>query len=109
MKASELDVGFDSESKPENGRLIIDMKPSFIVATTKILPSEPEEQKEGECLFHSQMWVKGTLLHFIIDSSRQNNLISIEVFKQLALPKTLHLHPYTIGWLCQGSDLRVSQ
>jgi hypothetical protein len=20
-----------------------------------------------------------------------------------------HLHPYTIGWLCQGSDLRVSQ
>jgi hypothetical protein len=55
------------------------------------------------------MWVKGTPLHFIIDSGSQKNLISAEVFKRLALPTTPHPQPYTIGWLCQGSDLRVSQ
>jgi hypothetical protein len=55
------------------------------------------------------MWVKGTLLHFIMDSGRHKNLISPEVIKWLALLKTLHPQPYTIGWLCQGSDLRVSQ
>jgi hypothetical protein len=32
------------------------------------------------------MWVKGTLLHFIIDSGSQKNLISPEVIKWLALP-----------------------
>jgi hypothetical protein len=55
------------------------------------------------------MWVKYTLLHFIVDSASQKNLISAEVVKQLSLPTTLHSQPYTIRWLCQGSDIRVSQ
>jgi hypothetical protein len=55
------------------------------------------------------MWVKGPLLHFIVDSGNQKNLISIEFIKRLALPIMLHPKPYTIRWLHQGSDLRVSQ
>jgi hypothetical protein len=78
-----------------------------IVSTTKLQPNEPNETKEGEHLFHSQMWVKGTPLHFIIDSSSQKNLILAEVVKWLDLPTTPHPQPYTIGWL--RSDLRVSQ
>jgi hypothetical protein len=76
----------NSESEPERGRQIIDMEPSATVATTKVQPGEPDEPEEGECLFHSQMWVKGTPLHFIIDSGSQKNLISEEVIKWLALP-----------------------
>jgi hypothetical protein len=55
------------------------------------------------------MWVKDTPLQFIIDSGSQKNLISVELIKRLALPTMSHLQPYTIGWLCQGSDLRISQ
>jgi hypothetical protein len=55
------------------------------------------------------MWVKGTPLHFIIDSGSQKNLILVEVIKRLALPTMPHPQPYTIGWLYQVSDLRVSQ
>jgi hypothetical protein len=55
------------------------------------------------------MWVKGTPMHFIVDSGSQKNLISEEVIKWLALPTMTHPRPYTIGWLRQGSDLRVSQ
>jgi hypothetical protein len=51
--------------------------------TTTIQPEEPEDPEEGEHLFHSQMWVKGTPLHFIVDSGSQKNLISTEVIKQL--------------------------
>jgi hypothetical protein len=54
------------------------------------------------------MWVKGTPLHFIVDSGRQKNLILVEFVKRLSLPIMPHPQPYTIGWLCQGSDLRVS-
>jgi hypothetical protein len=58
MKASDFEVGYDSKSNPEGGKWIIDVEPSAIVATTKVQPSEPEEQEEGECLFHSQMcWI----------------------------------------------------
>ena len=55
------------------------------------------------------MWVKGTTLHFIIDSNSQKKLMLVEVIKWLALPIKLHPQPYTIGWLRQGSYLRVSQ
>jgi hypothetical protein len=91
VKAYESDVGSDSESELERGRWIIDMEPSAIVSTTKLQPGEPDEPEEGEHLFHSQMWVKGTPLHFIIDSGSQKNLISAEVIKRLAL-RQCHTH-----------------
>jgi hypothetical protein len=109
LKASESEVDSDSESNPEGGKQIIDVEPSAMVATTKVRPSEPEEPEEGECLFHSQMWVKGALIHFIVDNGSQKNLISAEVIKRLNLPMTPHPQPYTIGWLRQGRDLCVSQ
>jgi len=55
------------------------------------------------------MWVKGTPLHFIIDSGIQKNHISLEIVKLFALPTTPHPKPYTIGYLREGSNLRVSQ
>jgi hypothetical protein len=91
VKASESDADYDSEPELERGRWIIDVEPSATVATTKLQPGEPDKPEEGECLFHSQMWVKGTPLHFIIDSGSQKNLISAEVIKWLALP-TMHTH-----------------
>jgi hypothetical protein len=93
VKASESDVGSDSESEPKRGRQIIDVEPSATIATTKIHPGEPDEPEEGEHLFHSQMWVKGTPLHFIIDSGSQKNLISVEVIKWLALLTNAHHNP----------------
>jgi hypothetical protein len=91
VKAYKSDVGFESESKPEKGRQIIVVEPSSTIATTtKVQPNEPDEPEEGEHHFHSQMWVKGTLLQFIIDSDRYKSLISIEVAKHLALPTSPH-------------------
>jgi hypothetical protein len=83
VKASKSYVGSESKSKLEKGRYIIDMEPSTTISTTNIHPSELDEQEEGENLFHSQMWVKGTPLHFIVDSGIQKNLISAEVIKRL--------------------------
>jgi hypothetical protein len=75
VKLFESDVGSESELELEKGRQIIDTEPSAIVATIEIKPDEPDEPEEGEHLFHSQMWLKGTSLHFIIYSGRQKNLI----------------------------------
>jgi hypothetical protein len=57
--------------------------------------------EEGENLFHSQMWVKGALIHFIVDSGRKKNLISAEVVKWLELPTTPHPQPPTSGSLAK--------
>ena len=113
LKVSELEACSDSESEPdkgyEKGKQIIDVDPSATVATAKIQKNEPEDPEEEERLFHSQMWVKGSPIQFIVDSGSQKNLISAEVVKRLGLPTTAHPQSYTIEWLHQGWDLRVSQ
>jgi hypothetical protein len=53
------------------------------------------------------MWVKGALLHFIIDRGSQKNMISAEAINNFHLPMTPHPHPYIVGWLHQGIDLCV--
>ena len=67
LKDYESKVDSNSETNPKGGKWIIDVEPSATVATTKVYPSELEEPEEGECLFHSHMWVKGAPLHFIVN------------------------------------------
>jgi hypothetical protein len=111
IEVKDTEPNPDSKSDPENieNKHIIDAKPIAIVATTTIQLEEPVDLEEREHLFHSQMWVKGTPLHFIVDNGSHKNLISPKVVKQLDLSTTPHLQPYNIGWLHQGRDLRVSQ
>eukprot|EP00253_Pinus_taeda_P026860 PITA_26860 len=112
LKVSESDASSDSELEPnkgdDKGKQIIDADPNATVATAKIQKNEPEDPEEEERLFHSQMWVRGSPLQFFVDSGSQKNLISAEVLKWLGLPTIAHPQPYTIGWLHQGRDLRVS-
>ena len=66
MKAFESNACSDSKLEPDKGndkgKQIIDVEPNTIVATTNIQKEEPEDPEEEECLFDSQMWVKGSPL-----------------------------------------------
>jgi hypothetical protein len=97
MKASNSEADSDSESNLEGGKRIINVEPSATVATTKVHSSELEEPEEGELFFHSQMWVKGAPLNFIVDSGSQKNPILAEFIKQLDPSMRPHPQPYTIG------------
>ena len=92
LKAPESDAFSDPESEPEKGnekgKHIIDADPSAIFSTTKIQREDPEE---GECLFHSQMWMKGSPLQFLVNIRSQKNVILAKVVKWLGLPAIAHL------------------
>eukprot|EP00253_Pinus_taeda_P022154 PITA_22154 len=113
LQDSKSDTCSDPELEPDKengkGKQIIDADPSATVATAKIQKNEPEEPEEGERLFHSQMWVNGLPLQFIVDSGSQKNLISAKVVKRLGLLTTPHPQPYSIGWLHEGRDLKLLQ
>jgi hypothetical protein len=109
IKDKEPNPGPESVSENTGKGHIIDANPTAIVATATIQPEEPTNPEEGEHLSHSHMWVKGTSLHFIVDSGSQKNLISAEVVKELGFSTTPHLYPCNIEWLRQGRDLCVNQ
>ena len=74
IKSSESDPNSDSEpnaTNAHNGRHIIDADPTAIIATAQIQLEDPEESEAEERLFHSQMWVKGMPLHFVVDNGSQ--------------------------------------
>ena len=75
VKASELEACSKSKSELEKGndkgKQIIDVKRNATVSTTKIQKEELKYPEEEEHLFHSQMWVKDSLIQFIIDSGSQ--------------------------------------
>jgi hypothetical protein len=81
IKDKEPNPNSKSDSENTGKRQIINANPTNIVATATIQLEEPTYPEEGEHLFHLQMWVKGTPLHFIVDSGSQKNLISAEVVK----------------------------
>jgi hypothetical protein len=74
LKDKELNLDLDPNSENNKRRQIIDVEYTATIKTTTIQPEEDPE--EGERLFHSHMWVKGTPLHFIVDSGSQKNIIS---------------------------------
>ena len=99
-KEPNPDSKFDYEN---TGKIqIIDADPTAIIATATIYPEEPTDPEEGDHLFHSKMWVKGTPLHFIVDRGIHKNLISTKVVKQLRLSTTPHPQEYNIRCLREG-------
>jgi hypothetical protein len=80
MRASESNEHSDTESKPEKGNErgtdIIDVDHNATISTMNMQKEETEDPEEEERLFHSQMWVKGSPLEFIVNSGSQKNLIS---------------------------------
>jgi hypothetical protein len=88
LKQKDSNPHSESNSENTGRRQIIDVDSTVTVVTKKIQPKEPINPKDVEYLFHSQMWVKGTPLHFIVDSGSQKNFISAEVIKQLGLSTT---------------------
>jgi hypothetical protein len=81
VKDKESNPNSESDLETIENRQISDVDPTTTVATTTIQLEEPIDPKEGEHLFHSHMWVMGTLFHFIVDNNNQKNLISAEVVK----------------------------
>ena len=44
-----------------------------------------------------------------MDNDSQKNFVFEDLVKKLGLVSTLHPHPYNIGWMKDGKELRITQ
>ena len=58
--------------------------------------------------FHSTCIVNGKVCHFIIELGSCENVVSEDVVRKLSLKVEVHLSPYCLAWLKQGSEIKVS-
>jgi hypothetical protein len=77
VKDKESNPDSESDSKNIENKQVIDVDPNATVVTTIIQLEEQVDPEEREHLFYSQMWVKGTLLHLIIDRGVGINICTI--------------------------------
>ena len=101
VEVKDIESNLDSESDQENieNIQIINTDPTAIVATTTIQLEEPLDSEEGERLFHSQMWVKGTLLHFIVDNDNQRSSYQLRSSNNWGFRKhNTRIHTTSVGF-----------
>ena len=66
------------------------------------------DEEEWECLFHTRIWVQNNPLHLIVDNSSQKNFVFEYLVKKLGLFTTPHPQPYSIDWMKDGQELRIT-
>lgn len=59
-------------------------------------------------IFKSTCTIRGRICTFIIDSGSSRNVIAESAVRKLDLPVEVHPCPYSLTWLHDGVDLRVS-
>jgi hypothetical protein len=106
IKEKESNRHLESDLENNGRRYIINVNPTATFVTGKIQLEEPTDPEEGGCLFHSQMWVKRTPLHFIVDSRIQKNLMLEDFLKQLEFLS--NTTPTTIQHWVTSSGMRSS-
>jgi len=106
----------DTEPKPytefdhENieNRNIINVDPTATVMTTTVKLEELVDPEEGDLLFHSHMWVKGSPLHLIVNNEKQKKLISAKVIKQLGCQQNHTCIHTTLGGFTRDDIFTLS-
>ena len=73
----------------------------------KIGAAPSEENWLRSNVFHTKCTSKDRVCSIIIDSGSFENCVSLEMVQKLDLKMDPHSKPYKLGWLHEGSDLKV--
>lgn len=82
---------------------------SLVLRRNCLLPKSTHESWLRTNLFRSTCTINGRVCKLIIDSGSCTNVMSSEAAKKLGLEITPHPSPYTLAWLNNGTELKVSK
>ncbi|XP_024010447.1 uncharacterized protein LOC112085464 [Eutrema salsugineum] len=74
-----------------------------------LAPQGYEEPWLRTNIFRSTCTIKGKLCHLVIDSGSSRNVVSEEAVKKLGLRRDEHPAPYSLAWITEGTDVKITQ
>lgn len=81
----------------------------LVVRRTCLTPRRHDEKWLRTNIFRSTCTINDRVCSFVIDSGSSKNVISEDAVDRLGLVREAHLAPYTLGWLNDKVNLRISQ
>ncbi|CAL9218463.1 unnamed protein product, partial [Arabidopsis halleri] len=85
-----------------------DNGPMLLLRRTGLLPHPNDDRWLRTNIFTSTCTIKDKICSFIIDSGSSRNVIAEMAVRKLGLLVEAHPAPYSLGWLKEGVDMRVS-
>lgn len=81
----------------------------LVLKRSCITPRRNDDQWLRTNIFRSTCNINNRVCTFVIDSGSCRNVISEEAVTKLGLLRETHPSPYTLGWLNDSANVRVSQ
>lgn len=81
----------------------------LVVRRTCLAPRRHDEKWLRTNIFRSTCTINDRVCSFVIDSGSSKNVISEEAVDKLGLVRETHPAPYTLGWLNDKVNIRISQ
>lgn len=79
------------------------------VEGTCLAPRQQDDKWLRTNIFRSTCTIHDRIYRFIIDSGSCRNVISEEAVTKLGILREPHPAPYSLGWLYEGVNLRITQ
>jgi hypothetical protein len=68
-----------------------------------------EEKEIMEKLFHIKIHVKKTKINTIFYSTSQDNILAMDIVRNLGLEVENHPRPYSLGWVNKDAEIKVAK
>lgn len=101
--------GEEENSTPEPVHTTGDTGHLLVIRRSCLMPRRQDESWLRKNIFHSSCMILGRVCSFIIDSGSCRNVISEEAVNKLEILKEPHPALYSLGWLTEGVNLRITQ
>jgi len=69
----------------------------------------PYDKAQREMIFHSRCTIQGKVCNLIIDGGNCTNVASSILIEKLGIPTIPHSKSYSLKWLNDGSDIKVTK
>ena len=81
----------------------------LVLRRTCFTPQHHDDKWLRTNIFRSTCTINNRVCTFVIDSGNSKNVISEEAVDKLGITREKHPAPYTLGWLNESVNLRVTQ
>jgi len=69
----------------------------------------PYDKAQREMIFHSRCTIQDKVCNFLIDGGSCTNVASTLLIEKLGIPTISHPKPYSLKWLNDGGDIKVTK